>query len=350
MANADRPAPDDLSWIERLAREPGGFDFHVALRRFEASFRDQPRLGEAVRPADEPLRVGQTPSSSFEPTAVATFAPKTDQTPARLQVGFLGLWGPQGPLPLHLTEYARDRVRHAGDRTLASLLDIFHHRMLLMFHRAWAKAHPTVAMDRPAADTFAMYVGAFLGLGLSTTRDRDRFPDRAKLYHAGRFAAARNAEGLREIVADYFGVPTAIEEFVGDWVDLPSDGRWELGVTPETGTLGRTAIVGARVWTRSHKFRIVLGPLTRSDFERTLPHSEAVATLTALVRLYTNDEWDWDLRLVLAPDATEAMRLGRGSRLGWTTRIGRAPGVREDLIVDPKRLRTRRLQARRSPG
>src|SRR5260221_6688200 len=110
MANADRPAPDDLSWIERLAREPGGFDFHVALRRFEASFRDQPRLGEAVRPADEPLRVGQTPSSSFEPTAVATFAPETDQTPARPPLGLLALSGPHWPLPPQLCAYARPRV------------------------------------------------------------------------------------------------------------------------------------------------------------------------------------------------------------------------------------------------
>ena len=350
MADADRPTTDDLAWLERLARDPGSFDFHVALRRFEAAFPDRPRFGEAVRPADEPLRLGQTPSASFAPSAIASFEPKSEHAPARLQVSFLGLWGPQGPLPIHLTEYARDRARHAGDQTLTSLVDIFHHRMLLMFHRAWAKARPTVAVDRSSQDAFATHVEAFLGLGLTSTRGRDRFPDRAKRYYASRFApAARNAEGLREIVADYFRVPTAIEEFVGDWVDLPADERWELAVRRETGTLGRTAVLGARVWSRSHKFRIVLGPLSRVDFERTLPTSEAIATLAALVRLYTNDEWDWDIRLVLAPDATDRMRLGLGARLGWTTRIGRAPGVREDLVVNPRLGRTHRVTARHSP-
>jgi len=340
-----------LSWLERLAREPETFDFHVVMRRVEASFPDSPRSGEAVRPGDEPLRLGQEPSLAFEPSAVAKFAPADEQGPARLGVNFLGLWGPQGPLPVHLTEYARDRIRHTNDRTLARFADIFHHRILLLFHRAWAKARPTVAMDRPLADAFATYVGAFLGLGLPATRNRDPIPDRAKLFYAGRLSArTRNAEGLREIIADHFGVPAAIEEFVGDWVELPADARWELGPSRETGVFGRTAVLGARVWTRSHKFRIVLGPLSRHDFERISPDSRTIGALSALVRLYTNDEWAWDVRLVLRPDATTGMRLQGGARLGWTTRLGQDLGGPEDLIVDPELRYTRRVKARSSPA
>jgi type VI secretion system protein ImpH len=349
MAAEDWPPPDDLSWLDRLARAPGSFDFHVALRRFEALFPSQPRLGEAARPSDEAIRIGQTPSSTFAPTALSAFIPGEAGSPARLFESFLGLWGPHGPLPAHLTEYARDRLKHSSDETLTSFLDIFHHRMLLIFQRAWAKTQPTAAMDRPGTDRFAAYVGAFLGLGLPATCGRDAFPDRAKLFYVGRFsAAARNAEGLREVVADYFGVRAAIEEFVGEWIELPRGNRWELAASRETGTLGRTAVLGARVWSRSHKFRIVLGPLSRADFERTLPSSGTLATLTALVRLYTNDEWDWDVRLVLADDATESMRLGRGARLGWTTRIGSARGVREDLLVDPTLGRTRRVPSQQA--
>jgi type VI secretion system protein ImpH len=346
MATKNRPPSHDLTWLERLERDPGGFDFHVALRRFETSSPDMPRLGEAVRPTDEPLRVGQTPSSSFEPTAIADFVPEAEGAQARLLVSFLGLWGPHGPLPSHLTEYASDRARHSLDHTLTRFVDIFHHRMLLIFHRAWAKTQPTVGMDRRGSDRFAAYVGAFVGIGMQSALGRDRFPDRAKLFYAGRFAGAtRNAEGLAEIVGDYFQLPTAIEEFIGEWLVLPADGRWELGVSPATGSLGRTAVLGGRVWSRSQKFRIVMGPLSRAEFERMLPNSEAVATLSALVRFYAGDEWEWDLRLVLSADATEPMRLARGSRLGWTTRIGPAPGIREDLIVDPALGRTRRVQA-----
>ncbi len=343
MAYADRSKADDLNWLARLEREAGSFDFHVALRRFEASFPEKPRLGEAIRPSDEPLRIGQEPALSFEPSAITGFTPSTERGPARLGVAFLGMWGPNGPLPIHLTDYARQRVRNVGDKTLARFVDIFHHRILLLFHRAWAKAQPTVAMDRANADAFSLYLGAFLGLGLQATRHRDAFPDHAKLFYADRFgASARNAEGLADIVADYFQVQATIEPFVGMWAELPEDSSWQLGASPATGTLGRTALLGRRVFTRAHKFRITLGPLSRAEFERTLPTSDAMGTLVSLVRLYTNDEWAWDVRLLLSAEATERVQLGRGGRLGWTTRIGGAGGVREDLIVDPVQRRTLR--------
>jgi type VI secretion system protein ImpH len=344
MASEGRSPPRDLSWLERLARDPGSFDFHAALRRFEASFPEGPRLGEAVRPTEEPVRVGQTPSLSFEPSAVAEYTPAADGARARMLVGFVGLWGPQGPLPIHMTEHARERLRHAGDRTLTSFVDIFHHRMLLLFHRAWAASQPTAALDRPEDDAFARYVGALLGIALPSNRGRDAFPDRAKMFFAGRFAgAARNADGLADVVSEYFGAPAAIEEFFGEWVELPKEGRWQLGASPATSVIARTAILGSRVWTRTHKFRIVLGPLQPRAFRRMLPQGGGVEELAALVRLYTNDEWDWDLRLVLTEDAGGRMVLGKGARLGWTSRIGRERGNREDLVVDPVRQRTSRV-------
>ncbi|HEY4013024.1 MAG TPA: type VI secretion system baseplate subunit TssG [Polyangiaceae bacterium] len=343
MADATGPAGEPLSWLERLARSPGSFDFHAALRRIEAAYPDKPRLGQAVRPAEEPVRLGQTPSLGFEPHAIVDFTPSSGDSPATLLVGFLGLWGPNGPLPLHFTEYARERVKHVGDRTLVSFLDVFHHRMLLLFHRAWAQTQPAPSLDRFDVDSFAKYLGAFFGLGFEGTRDRDGLPDRAKIYYAGRFSAqARGAEGLRDIVADYFKFPTRIQEFMGDWLTLPPDCRWQLGI-PGLSGLGSTAILGGRVWSRSDRFRIVLGPLSQGDFNRMRPGSEGMAALVSLVRLYTNDEWGWDVRLTLDEDAASPMRLGHGARLGWTSRVGQ--GAHEDLVFDPMSMRTQRIRA-----
>ncbi len=343
MADTTGPPGERLTWLDRLASAPGSFDFHVALRRLEVAFPDKPRLGQAGRPADEPIRLGQAPSLAFEPTAVTAFTPPEGTSPAQLLVSFLGLWGPNGPLPIHFTEYARERDKHAGDRTLVSFVDIFHHRMLLLFHRAWAQTQPTVGLDRLDGDEFAKYLGSFFGLGFRGTRDRDGSPDRAKLFYAGRFAApARSAEGLAAVLSDYFTLPASIEEFMGDWLELPADCRWHLG-EPGASTLSRTAILGPRVWSRCDRFRIVLGPLSQSEFNRMRPGSEGMAALLSLVRLYTNDEWAWDVRLVLDPAATTPMSLGHGARLGWTSRIGR--GIRDDLVFDPVSKKTQRVRA-----
>jgi type VI secretion system protein ImpH len=344
MAADGGQAPHSVNWLERLKALPGSFDFHVALRRFDTVSPEAPRLGEAERPSEEGVRIGQKPSALFEGAEITDFSVPDDGSAPRLMVGFLGLWGPNGPLPSHLTEYAYERLQHAGDPTLARFVDVFHHRMLLLFHRAWTRARPTVAMDRPDADAFALYVGALMGLGLEATRHRGDVHDFVKLHYAPHFASlSRSADGLRDLVADYFGFPTHVEEFVGEWLDLPQDERWRLGASRETGSLGRVPL-GRRIWSRSHKFRIVLGPLSAFDFEQMLPASHAVTELTSLVRLYAGDEWDWELRLVLATSVCAPMRLGGGGRLGWTTRLGSGPGVEVDLVVDPRTRRTQRIR------
>ena len=140
----------------------------------------KPRWGAALRPVDEPVRLGQDPDLSFAPAPLASFELGQDGAPPRLQVRLFGLLGPNGPLPIHLTEYARERLRHAGDPTLSRFLDLFHHRFLALFYRAWAQAQPHVNRDRPKDDRFTDYVGAFIGMSPASFRDRDTLPDLAQ--------------------------------------------------------------------------------------------------------------------------------------------------------------------------
>ena len=87
--------------------------------------------------------------------------------------------------------------------------------------------------------------------------------------------------------------------------------------------LGASATLGTRSWQAQHKFRIVLGPLARDDYERFLPGGDSLPRLTAWVRNYVGDSLDWDLQLKLRPEAVPALTLGgrhgAGARLGLTT-------------------------------
>jgi type VI secretion system protein ImpH len=323
---------------EALRRSPTAFDFFQALRRLECAYPDKPRLGESVQPSkEEPIRLGQDPSLGFAPAALSAFLPGTDGGPPRLQVSFLGLSGPNGPLPLHMTEYVRDRKHNANDPTLARFFDVFHHRILSLFYRAWANSQPTVSRDRPQQDHFLTYVGSLIGLAMSGLQNRDAFPDAAKLYYAGRLAAqTRNAEGLQAMVGDHFKMKATVEEFMGSWVDLPESERWHLDGGPHGMRLGISTNMGARAWNRQVKFRITLGPLQRKQFQSMLPEGEALPALKALVRNYVGDSLDWDLRLILDERTDQPFRLG-GTRLGWDAWLGRCPDGkgRQDLILNP---------------
>jgi type VI secretion system protein ImpH len=345
MADDDRAPPHALGVSSRvlelydaLRAAPYSFDFFQALRRIDAINSERPRLGEATRLADEPVRVGQLPSMIFAPSTLADFQPASEGRAARLSTYFFGLFGPSGALPLHLTEYARDRVRNADDLTFVRFVDLFHHRMLSLYYRAWAQAQPTVGFDRPSADRFSAFIASLFGLGMSTLRDRDGMSDLVKLHFSGRLALqTRPAEGLRAIIADYFKLPVEIDQFFPQWVRLPQQSLCKLGESEATGALGATASIGERFHVYHHKFRIRIGPMTFGDFKRLLPDGRSLSRLLPLVRNYIGDELAWDVMLILIKAEVPSVRLGRDGLLGWTSWLGtrRTEVDASDLVLEP---------------
>jgi type VI secretion system protein ImpH len=330
---------DAVAFLDALAAAPYRYDFYQTLRVLECLHAGQPRWGTALRPADEPIRLGQVADLSFAPTSIASFEPGGDRIKPHLSVYFAGLLGPNGPLPLHMTEYARERLRNAGDRTLGRFLDIFHHRFLAFLYRAWAQAQPHVNRDRPASDRFAVYVGSFPGIAPASFQHRDDVPDTAKFFHVSTLARqVRHAEGLAAILRQFFDVPVVVEEFVGHWLRLEQCDRALLGRT--AAVLGVEAVLGSRVWDRQHKFRLRLGPLTWAQYESFLPGHGPLRKLVDWVRLYLCFELAWDVRLVLARREVPPLKLGGGARLGWTAWLGTRPRERDgdDLCLNAEAL------------
>jgi type VI secretion system protein ImpH len=336
---------DALAFFSALAETPYRFDFYQTLRRLECLYDHQPRWGRALRPVDEPVRLGQDPDLSFAPAPLASFETRAGRAP-RLQVRLFGLFGPNGPLPIHLTEYARDRLRHADDPTLCRFLDVMQHRFIALFYRAWAQAQPAVNRDRPKDDRFTVYIGSFLGMSPAALRGRDTVPDLAKFFHVGALIRhVRNVEGLTHILQHFFRVPVRIEEFVGHWMMLSTRERTYLG--SDNAVLGSGAVLGGRLWDRQHKFRIHLGPLTLDQYESFLPGAHSLKKLVDWVRHYLCFELDWDVKLALDRSEVPRLRLGRGQRLGLTTWVGRrrSETPADDLCVDAEAWASRMERA-----
>ena len=211
MAGEHRQTPTDLKWLGRLAAAPHRYGFFTVLRRLEALFRDRPRIGYAARPRDEVVRVAQQPNLGFAPSTLAAFEPREGRVVGRLFTNFFGMLGPNGPLPLHLTEHAYERLVRHRDGTFARFLDLFQHRFAMLFYRAWADAQPAVQYDRPGADRFADYVGSVFGIGMPAMRRRDAVPDEAKLRFAGHLSCqTRHADGLRALLEAFFRIPVEV--------------------------------------------------------------------------------------------------------------------------------------------
>ncbi|RSC25188.1 type VI secretion system baseplate subunit TssG [Pseudomonas putida] len=339
MAGEGRAMRDPLALLQRLAQKPASFDFYAALRQLECAFADRPRIGQASRPADEPLRFGQQPSLAFEPAMLSGLQTGDGHQAPRLLLNGFGALGANGPLPLHLTEYVRDRQRNVDDPTLARFLDIFHHRLISLFYRAWASAQPAVSLDRPGADRFSDYVASLIGLGMPSLQGRDAVQQLAKQHHAGRLAPhMRNAEGLAALLSDDFGVPVQVEQFVGHWMTLPADGLCALRSGPSAERLGVGTVLGRKVWNAQGKFRLRVGPLSMAQVRRLLPGQPGLRRLTDWVRQYAGLALDWDVNLIVARQHLPGTRLGRDARLGWSSWLSSAPPSEDDrqLLINPR--------------
>jgi type VI secretion system protein ImpH len=334
--------------FEELEKEASKFDLFQAMRRIENAFRDKPRLGDAMRPAEEPMRFAQDPSLIFAPTAVSALEREEDRPPRLVQRVF-GFLGPNGALPIHFTEYARERQYYNDDPTFVRFLDMLVHRFGLFFYRAWARAQPVVGLDRPADAPIVRHVGALIGVIERSARERDALGDSPKLFFAGRLArSVRDADGLEGWLGLQFGVPVHVAQFQGHWMPL---GRTERSRLMRDGqsALGRGAVLGRTVWDVQHKFRIVIGPLGWERFSSMLPGGNALEQLRALVRQYVGFEFAWDLRLILRREDVPSWtlqrlrdaRLGRLGRTAWLTggRPFKRVGDADDLVMNVESIR-----------
>ncbi|WP_082493547.1 type VI secretion system baseplate subunit TssG [Massilia sp. Leaf139] len=324
-----------------LEREAARMDFYQVLRLIENARPELPRIGTSLRPRDDAVRFGQDAELVFHPGALAGFKRADGEGRARLAVNFFGLMGANGPLPLHITEYVRDRLRQGGDATMLAFLDVFHHRMVSLFYRARAASEPVISLDRDDGDRFSAFVGSLFGIGAPALRERDEIGDFAKLHFAGLLAnKTRPAASLVTILRSYFGLPVRIEQFVGHWMRLPPEVQSRIGMPEDGNRLGRSLVLGKSVWDCQHKFRIVIGPVGYADYERFLPGGDSLRRLRDWVRSYAGMGLDWDLRLVLRKDERPPLRLGGPTRIGWSSWVASTPACRDPdgMLIQPDRI------------
>jgi type VI secretion system protein ImpH len=338
----DRPAGLDdagasaavAALFDRLEARPWSFHLYMALRAIEAAFADHPRLGRSTRLRDDPVRFGQEPALAFAPATLAAFVRDGRGAP-RLDSFAIGLFGPNGPLPLHLTEYARDREHNSRDATFRAFADLFHHRIVQLFYRAWAESQPVAHADRPRDDRFAFYVGALGGLGLDALGDRTAFPDHVRRHWAGLFGMpTRPAEGLRRVLEGFFALPVHVHECSGQWIRIPPPMRTRLALAESR--LGDSATLGEAVWDAAGKFRVIVGPVGLADFRRLLPGHPSLRRLAGMVDAWVDGELVWDLQVILRRDEVPATRLDRRSALGYTSWVLSRPATRDarDYVLD----------------
>jgi type VI secretion system protein ImpH len=318
---------------EELRRKPWEFRFFQAVWLLERITGRLP-VGEFAHPSREAVRFCAHQALPFPASQIQDLRWE-DGAPPRMVINFMGLTGPVGVLPLRYTEFVIERLRNK-DRTLAEFLDIFNHRMVSFFYRAWEKYRFPLDYQRRQADVFTRQLNALIGIGTPHLEGRQEVSDDSLRFYTGLLALKpRSAAALRDILMDYFEVEAEVEQFIGSWYPLGVSDQccFEDGVSMSE-QLGLGTVVGDAIWDQSAKVRVRLGPLTRAQYESFLPGGEAHKPLESLLRFFVNNALDFEVQLVLRREDVPACTLGEeevgAPRLGWVTWMKSVPKFDRD--------------------
>ena len=307
----------DRSLDEWLFGEPYAFDFLQAVRLLEMRAQANGSTHSEEPPTDgDAVRFHTSFDLSFAPSEVRQLRAPTPGAPPEMTVAMFGTGGADGPLPASFSEDILERLLH-GDTAIAAFLDIFHHRLVTLLYRIH-KVHRTALVTvSPDRTPFARYVLSLVGLGLPPLSSQLESPESLLRYGGLLATRPRSAVGLAALVSDYFHVRADVQQFVGEWFNLEPEHCTRIGTTGKNQALGRTAVVGTRVWIQDAGIQLRLGPLDAAQFGSFLPGGDAHQALAEIVSFYAGEDLRVNIQLVVRPEDVSQARLGQ-SRIGWT--------------------------------
>jgi type VI secretion system protein ImpH len=326
MATASRAEDPDLnrSAMEEILRTDAcSFEFFQAVTLLQRLRRESQPVGRFSNPEDEAVHFRANNELAFPASQIQELE-YPDNAPPRMKVNFMGLTGPMGVLPYCYSELILERLR-AKDKSLPAFLDIFNHRMISLFYRAWEKYRFPVTYYLGDEDLFTHHLLDLIGLGTPGLQNRQTVSDNALLHYVALLGEqSRSAAALEAILRDYFEVPVEVEQFTGAWysLDRATQCCMQEGYS-ESEQLGRGAVVGDEIWDQRSRVRIRLGPMTISQYREFLPDGSAFEPLRAITRFFSNGEFDFEAQLFLKRDEVPTCDVGfEGEgppRLGWVT-------------------------------
>lgn len=293
-----------LENLEALLTRPGKFDFFQAVRIIENLKRELPPLGTSFSPKKDSVRFGQLAHMNFSSTDIANAKFNNSKDRLELDINCLGLLGINGPMPSFLTEHIQHMI-YKKNKTMLQFLNMFNHRFISLFYRAWFVNNIVASSEKTDFDQFKHYFYSLVGENFAPKIENSSLPVNLKLFFSGHLSQSeKNKESLLAVIKGFFGIPVKIEECVESWLEVPEGSKFELGKPDsDCSLLGFGTFLGSKVWNKTAKFKIILGPLSIEEYNRMLPGTNAFTQLKETVDHFSPVELKYDIQYILKPEA-----------------------------------------------
>lgn len=335
MAAKKRQSDPDI--VCCLAEKPYCFDFFKAVELM-SRFSGRRDPGRAGSPSEEPVRFSVRPGIGFPASDIDWIENRDNGTPPRMTVNFMGLIGPSGVLPEWYNTHAQNR-NYRKDYCFTDFLDMFHHRFISLFFRAWKKYRLVENYQPGGSDPISRILADLAGTCKDGDTDESAFTDYAgkrMIHFCGLVSrCVPTATAIETVVGNAVGAAVRIEQFAERMMPLYEPDRTCLG--KRNGTLNQDALCGTHIREVGSFFRVYIGPLSWDRYMAFAPKSKNLALVERLIACLAGIEYEFEIRLIVRGTEIPAIGLGSGQPepiLGRTVMM-RRPAVAHhaDVII-----------------
>jgi len=302
--------------IKQLIEDPSEYNFYQAIytieRQLAAGKEQQSKVGHDSIPRNELIRFISDQNLGYPGAPISKVQKRDDvdgKTAYDIHVSFMGVTGTNGALPQHYTELVLERLKYK-DTGMRDFFDLFNHRLLSLYYRAWEKYKFPIAFEKQSnssVDSFSSVLNQLSGTSSSAGK-----------YYAGFLNhSIRNVEGLKQILTDFTGCDVAIEQFQGKWQILAEADQTRLGQRSQPegqfAQLGFDACIGNKVWDINSDIKIVIKPSADAKIEQFLSGGSINQGMKELINLYLGKSINHKLQLELLNEQIPVTRLSKNT-------------------------------------
>ncbi len=347
MASNDRRSSPDLK--DDLFTNTDAYSFYQVVRLLRRFIT--PNGGDSSATIfQERLRVRPPLSLGFPGSDLARLQKiesHEEQLPERylLSASFLGLYGVSSPLPVHYTEELFEEAHN--DKTVTrDFFDAISQPFYRLLFQCWSKYRIPYRIVEEQDSNCLSKLFCLQGLGLPSVRQNLNEPHQLLRYLGLFTMSSRSALGLKILLSDALQMrDLQLDPCIARRVSIPDNLCNRLG--KQGATLGVDSYLGQETDDRMGKIRISISSLDPDTFHSFLPPTideksnpasiNLYSKTKSLLEMYLSQPIEYDLKLVLKPEAIRTVVLGESpwSRLGldsWMFSGNVFPGTPEVTI------------------
>lgn len=321
--------------IEELITRPHVFDFHQAIHILSKAFSSTKVQSEnsnstPILPIIEGIRFkSDIRLGAYNAPIHRLVRLREGAQPFLIWTRILSFAGTYGPFPFPYTERL---LSNRKDKSLSNFLDIFHHRICLLWHKCYQKSSPALTMLKSIQHPLGRTLLNFAGFSGTSSRESPEVHYLLHLFPDLLWRQNVSIEALCVILSNLFTVKVDAIPFQEGIIICNPKEQTKIGVnTGRYNQLSRNFLLGRSSLDQAFGILVKLGPMPFERYEKLIPFiGTYYKHLESVCRYLLGYQITIAFHFILKKTEIRPIVLGDKHYLGFTTWLSFQHTPKED--------------------